>query len=61
LASRRCLSEADYFVRIFYVCTASPDINAARVARRVMEGGHDVPITKIIPLSRLVGERCAMR
>jgi predicted ABC-type ATPase len=39
---------AGYFVRMFYVCTASPDINAARVARRVIEGGHDVPITKII-------------
>lgn len=39
---------AGFFVRIFYVCTASPEINAARVARRVMEGGHDVPITKII-------------
>jgi predicted ABC-type ATPase len=44
----RRAKQAGYFVRIFYVCTASPDINAARVARRVMEGGHDVPITKII-------------
>jgi predicted ABC-type ATPase len=26
----------------------SPEINAARVLRRVMAGGHDVPITKII-------------
>lgn len=25
-----------------------PQINAARIAKRVMEGGHDVPITKII-------------
>ncbi|HZF54675.1 MAG TPA: hypothetical protein VE093_38770 [Polyangiaceae bacterium] len=25
-----------------------PTINAARVARRVMQGGHDVPIPKII-------------
>ena len=23
-------------------------INAARIAQRVMEGGHDVPITKVI-------------
>lgn len=44
----RRAKQADCFVRIFYVCTALPDINAARVARRVMEGGHDVPITKII-------------
>jgi predicted ABC-type ATPase len=44
----RRAKRAGFFVRIFYVCTASPEINAARVARRVMEGGHDVPITKII-------------
>lgn len=39
---------AGYFVRFFFVCTVSPTINAARIARRVMEGGHDVPIAKII-------------
>ncbi|HEY4547733.1 MAG TPA: zeta toxin family protein [Pedomonas sp.] len=39
---------AGYFVRIFFVGTDSPEINAARVTRRVMEGGHDVPIPKII-------------
>lgn len=39
---------AGYFVRLFFVCTDSPTINAARIANRVMEGGHDVPITKII-------------
>lgn len=37
-----------YFVRLFFVCTKSPIINAARIASRVMEGGHDVPINKII-------------
>ena len=37
-----------FFVRLFLVCTESPTINAARIANRVMEGGHDVPITKII-------------
>jgi predicted ABC-type ATPase len=37
-----------YFVRMFFVGTESPEINAARVARRVMSGGHDVPIPKII-------------
>lgn len=37
-----------YFVRLFFVGTSDPSINAARVARRVMEGGHDVPIPKII-------------
>lgn len=40
--------EAGFFVRLFFVCTASPTINASRIASRVMEGGHDVPITKII-------------
>ncbi|MDR3087345.1 MAG: zeta toxin family protein [Azoarcus sp.] len=39
---------AGYFVRLFFVGTDSPAINAARVAKRVMEGGHDVPISKII-------------
>jgi predicted ABC-type ATPase len=37
-----------YFVRIFFVGTDRPEINAARVARRVIQGGHEVPIRKII-------------
>lgn len=40
--------EAGFFVRLFFVSTSSPAINAARIAKRVMEGGHDVPIPKII-------------
>lgn len=40
--------KAGFFIRLFFVCTASPTINASRIAQRVMEGGHDVPITKII-------------
>ncbi len=39
---------AGFFVRLFFVCTNDPSINAQRVALRVMEGGHDVPIPKII-------------
>jgi predicted ABC-type ATPase len=39
---------AGYFSRLFFVATSDPAINAARVARRVMQGGHDVPITKIV-------------
>jgi predicted ABC-type ATPase len=39
---------AGYFTRVFFVATSDPAINAARVARRVMQGGHDVPIQKII-------------
>lgn len=37
-----------YFIRIFFVGTDSPTINASRIAQRVLEGGHDVPIPKII-------------
>ncbi|MDR2001133.1 MAG: zeta toxin family protein [Zoogloeaceae bacterium] len=40
--------DSGYFVRLFFVGTHHPSINAARVAQRVMEGGHDVPISKII-------------
>ena len=40
--------DAGYFVRLFFIATLSPVINAARIASRVMKGGHDVPITKII-------------
>lgn len=40
--------EAGFFIRLFYVATSHPSINAARIAKRVMKGGHDVPITKII-------------
>lgn len=37
-----------YFVRVFFIGTTDPRINAARVAARVMAGGHTVPIEKII-------------
>ncbi|HAS87149.1 MAG TPA: AAA family ATPase, partial [Candidatus Competibacteraceae bacterium] len=40
--------EAGFFIRLFFVGTDDPSINAKRVAMRVMEGGHDVPIPKII-------------
>jgi len=39
---------AGYFIRFFFVGTDDPAINAHRIAYRVSEGGHDVPITKII-------------
>lgn len=39
---------AGFFVRLFFVGTDDPSINAKRVAVRVMEGGHEVPIGKII-------------
>lgn len=40
--------KAGFFIRLFFVSTNHPSINASRIAHRVMEGGHDVPITKII-------------
>ena len=40
--------EAGFFIRVFFIATDHPSINASRIANRVMEGGHDVPITKII-------------
>jgi len=40
--------QAGFFIRLVFVGTDHPAINAKRVALRVMEGGHDVPITKII-------------
>ena len=39
---------AGFFIRLFFVSTDSPTINAKRVAMRVMQGGHDVPIGRII-------------
>lgn len=40
--------DAEFFIRLFFVSTESPTINAKRVANRVLNGGHDVPIPKII-------------
>ena len=44
---RRAINSC-FFVRLFFICTNDPSINAQRVALRIMEGGHDVPISKII-------------
>lgn len=40
--------DAGFFVRCYYVLTADPQINVARVASRVSAGGHGVPTEKII-------------
>lgn len=40
--------KAGFFIRLFFVGTSTPAINASRIATRVMKGGHDVPISKII-------------
>ncbi|MBR5393313.1 MAG: zeta toxin family protein [Prevotella sp.] len=44
----RRAKEAGFFIRLFFVSTEHPSVNASRIARRVMQGGHDVPITKIV-------------
>lgn len=44
----RKAKEVGFFIRFFFVCTNNPSINAQRVAKRFMEGGHEVPISKII-------------
>ena len=54
----RRAKEAGFFVRLFFVCTESPTINAMRIAKRVMQGGHDVPITKIISRYKLSVANC---
>ena len=54
----RRAKDAGYFVRLFFVCTESPTINAMRIAKRVMQGGHDVPITKIISRYKLSVANC---
>lgn len=40
--------DAGFFIRLFYVCTKSPEINVARITKRYMNGGHEVPISKVI-------------
>lgn len=37
-----------FFIRLFYVCTSTPTINVARIAQRYLDGGHEVPISKVI-------------
>lgn len=40
--------EKGYFIRCYYILTASPLINIERVKSRIEEGGHNVPEDKII-------------
>lgn len=37
-----------FFIRFFFIATEEPTINARRIALRFIEGGHEVPINKII-------------
>lgn len=36
-----------FFIRFFYICTDNPEINVLRIAQRYLNGGHEVPISKI--------------
>jgi len=37
-----------FFIRFFFVCTNSPEINIMRITKRYLNGGHEVPISKVI-------------
>ncbi len=39
--------DAGFFIRLFYVCTNDPQINVLRIAQRYLNGGHEVPMSKI--------------
>ncbi len=44
----RKAKEAEFFIRFFFVCTNDPTINVLRITNRYLNGGHEVPISKII-------------
>lgn len=44
----RKAKQQGYFIRIFFVCTESPEINVSRITKRYLSGGHEVPISKVV-------------
>lgn len=44
----RKAKDAGFFIRFFYVCTCNPEINVLRITQRYLNGGHEVPISKVI-------------
>ncbi|MCL2387553.1 MAG: zeta toxin family protein [Defluviitaleaceae bacterium] len=44
----RLAKSKGYFVHVVYISTEDPAINIERVKKRVGQGGHDVPVDKII-------------
>ena len=40
--------QAGFFIRLFYVCTTDPAIHVGRITQRYLNGGHEVPISKVI-------------
>ena len=39
--------EAGFFIRLFYVCTDDPAIYIRRIYQRYLNGGHEVPMSKV--------------
>ena len=44
----RKAKDKGFFFRFFYVCTIDPQINVVRITQRFLNGGHEVPISKVI-------------
>ena len=44
----RKAKDVGFFIRLFYVCISDPAINVARITQRYLNGGHEVPISKVI-------------
>ena len=44
----RKAKEEGFFIRLFYICTSDPAINVSRITQRYLNGGHEVPISKVI-------------
>lgn len=40
--------DVGYFIKAYFIFTVDPQLNVARVAARVTNGGHDVPPDKIV-------------
>lgn len=49
----RRAKEQGYFVRGYFVFTRHPNVNVMRVHSRAEEGGHDVPVDKILKRYKL--------
>lgn len=45
---------AGYSIRLFFVSTENSRLNVERVAKRVLEGGHNVPVDRILDRYRRV-------
>lgn len=44
----RMAKERGFFIRLFFICTSDPVINVGRIAKRYIDGGHEVPISKTV-------------